>query len=55
VWAFLSSFPTLLGVPGMSLDQLLEALVVGQGSRLLGQIHCQLIRLVQVGGMGKTS
>ena len=50
VWALLSSFPTLLGVPAMSLEQLLEALVVGQGSRLCGQIHCQLIRLVQVRG-----
>lgn len=48
VWGFLVSFPTFVCLPPITLELLLEALVQGQASALLGAIHIQLLRLLQL-------
>ncbi|KAG2442737.1 hypothetical protein HXX76_002819 [Chlamydomonas incerta] len=46
-WSFLQSFADLFGVAVPSLEQLLGALAAGEDSRLLGDVHCALLRLLQ--------
>jgi hypothetical protein len=49
IWSFCTSFPELLGLsPSTTLEQLFRAIVEGSGSRLLGEVHMALIRLVLV-------
>ncbi len=47
VWAFLHSFGELLGLWPATVDELLAAVVLGERSRLLGEIHVGLLRLLQ--------
>lgn len=47
VWAFLHSFGELLGLWPATVDELLCAVVLGERSRLLGEIHVGLLRLLQ--------
>ncbi|GFR41131.1 hypothetical protein Agub_g1779, partial [Astrephomene gubernaculifera] len=47
VWSFLRSFADLFGVEVPSLEGLLGALAEGEESRLLGEVHCALLRLLQ--------
>jgi hypothetical protein len=47
VWSFLHSFSELLGLWPSTVDELLAALVAGQSSRLLGEVHVGLLRLLQ--------
>nr|ABY60733.1 zygote-expressed homeodomain protein [Chlamydomonas reinhardtii] len=46
-WSFLQSFADLFGVAVPSLEQLLGGLAAGEDSRLLGDVHCALLRLLQ--------
>ncbi|EFJ39975.1 homeodomain protein [Volvox carteri f. nagariensis] len=46
-WSFLQSFADLFGVKVPSLEGLLEALAEGEESRLLADVHCALLRLIQ--------
>ena len=47
VWAFLHSFGELLGLWPATVDELLAAVALGERSRLLGEIHVGLLRLLQ--------
>lgn len=47
VWAFLHSFGELLGLWPATVDELLTAFALGERSRLLGEIHVGLLRLLQ--------
>lgn len=46
-WSFLQSFADLFGVKVPSLTGLLAALAEGKESRLLSDVHCALLRLLQ--------
>ncbi|KAG2500076.1 hypothetical protein HYH03_002353 [Edaphochlamys debaryana] len=46
-WSFLQSFSDLFGLSVPSLEGLLEALAAGEESRLLADVHCALLRLLQ--------
>lgn len=46
-WNFAHSFSDVLGLPVFSVDGLLAALVKGQGSRLLGLLHINIMRVLQ--------
>ncbi len=46
-WSFLQSFADLFGVKVPSLEGLLAALAEGEESRLLADVHCALLRLLQ--------
>lgn len=48
VAAFLQSFSGLLGLSSVTVDNLLAAVVNGEQSQLLGQIHIALLRLLQM-------
>ncbi|KAL0041481.1 hypothetical protein WJX79_004991 [Trebouxia sp. C0005] len=48
VAAFLQSFSGLLGLSPVTVDNLLAAVVNGEQSQLLGQIHIALLRLLQM-------
>lgn len=47
VWTFTHSFHELLGLWPSSLGALLEALVLGEQSPVLGALHMSLLRLLQ--------
>ena len=47
VWSFLHSFGDVLGVWPATVQQLLQALVDGERSRLLGELHIGMLRIVQ--------
>ena len=47
VWAFLHSFGELLGLWPATVDELLTAFALGERSRLLGEIHVGVLRLLQ--------
>ena len=47
LWAFLHSFSELLGLWPSTVDELLAALAAGESSRLLGEVHVGLLRLLQ--------
>ena len=47
IWSFLRSFGDLLGVDGLTVDQLLQSLVDGSRSRLLAEVHIAMLRIVQ--------
>ena len=46
-WNFLHSFQNLLGIPYMTFTQLLQALLDGQHSQQLGDLHMSMIRIIQ--------
>ncbi len=46
-WSFLHGFRDLLGLRLFSLDDLLAAAMEGASSRLLGELHVGLLRLLQ--------
>ena len=46
-WSFLHSFGEILGLWPATVDELLAALAAGQGSRLCGEVHTALLRLLQ--------
>eukprot|EP00803_Ostreobium_quekettii_P007554 evm.model.scf_591.1 EVM.evm.TU.scf_591.1 scf_591:13568-18861(-) len=46
VWGFIHSFSDILGLWPCTMDELAEALVDGQNSRLLGEVHIGLVRLL---------
>ena len=46
-WSFLHGFRDLLGLRSFSLDDLLVAALEGAASRLLGELHVGLLRLLQ--------
>lgn len=46
-WSFLHGFRDLLGLRCFSLDDLLAAALEGVASRLLGELHVGLLRLLQ--------
>ncbi|KAK9817548.1 hypothetical protein WJX74_003802 [Apatococcus lobatus] len=46
-WSFLHGFRDLLGLRSFSLDDLLAAAIEGASSRLLGELHVGLLRLLQ--------
>ncbi|KAL3160989.1 hypothetical protein ABBQ38_009378 [Trebouxia sp. C0009 RCD-2024] len=48
VCAFLHSFTDLVGLPPVALDNLLAAVVTGEQSRLLADVHIALLRLLQM-------
>lgn len=47
VWNFLRSFRSLLCIPPITVHKLLRALQRGEKSRLLGELHISMIRIVQ--------
>lgn len=47
VWSFLRSFRGLLDVPVITVHELLQALVDGEKSSLLGELHITMLRIVQ--------
>lgn len=47
VWNFLHSFGYLLDLPKLRVHQLLQALLEGEKSPLLGEIHISMLRIVQ--------
>ena len=48
-WAFLRDFGgEVLGLWPISLDELLQALAAGPDSRLVGEVHVALLRVIQV-------
>jgi hypothetical protein len=47
VWSFLHSFQDLLGVWSVRVGQLLQALVDGPRSQLLGELHIGMLRILQ--------
>ena len=47
VWNFLHSFGYLLDLPKLRVHHLLQALLDGEKSRLLGEIHIGMLRIVQ--------
>ncbi|KAK9835073.1 hypothetical protein WJX81_008591 [Elliptochloris bilobata] len=46
VWGFLRSFPEVLGLAPVALEALVGAVAAGGRSRLLGQIHISLLRVL---------
>lgn len=46
-WNFFHCFSELLGLWPCTVDELLQAVVAGDKSRLLGEIHVGLLRLLQ--------
>lgn len=47
VWSFLRSFRCLLDMPAMTVHQLLQALIDGEKSRFLGELHIAMLRIMQ--------
>ena len=47
VWNFLHSFGSLLGVWKVTVPQVLQALIDGEKSRFLGELHISMLRIVQ--------
>lgn len=47
VWAFLGTFGEILGLWPCTVDELLGAVAAGAASRLLGEVHIALLRLLQ--------
>ena len=47
MWNFLHSFGYLLDMPKLRVHQLLQALLDGEKSCLLGEIHIAMLRIVQ--------
>ena len=46
-WSFLGTFGEILGLWPCTVEELLGALVGGNASRLLGEVHIALLRLLQ--------
>eukprot|EP00884_Botryococcus_braunii_P016830 jgi/Botrbrau1/3830/Bobra.0183s0056.2 len=47
LWSALHTFSSLLGLWPCTVDEIVEAVLEGQGNRLLGEIHVALLRLLQ--------
>lgn len=47
IWNFLHSFGSLLGLWTVTVPELLRALIDGEKSRFLGEMHISMLRIVQ--------